>query len=101
MTTYVVRNGVLVEAQRGEARPRIHIISDTVAPTWHPETDVVTESKSVFRRMTKDSGCVEVGDFKPKPYEMPPVKESIAAAYQMLNQGFKPDIHTMPDSGDE
>lgn len=39
------------------------IISDSLgAPTWHPATGARTDSKSQFRRMTRDAGCVEVGN---------------------------------------
>ncbi len=42
------------------------IISDDlksgVNGLWHPATGTRTDSKSHFRKMTRDSGCVEVGD---------------------------------------
>lgn len=42
------------------------IISDDlksgVNGLWHPATGARTDSKSHFRRMTRDTGCVEVGD---------------------------------------
>lgn len=42
------------------------IISDDlkagVNGLWHPATGQRTDSKSHFRKMTRDSGCVEVGD---------------------------------------
>lgn len=38
------------------------IISDQMNDTWHPATGKYTNSISEFRKMTKDSGCVEIGD---------------------------------------
>ena len=41
----------------------------------HMATGEVTESKSAFRRMTKETGCVELGDQVPKPKGIPKPKE--------------------------
>lgn len=46
-----------------EARPYVHaVIQDTIDATWHPATGQKFESKSAFRRVTKEKGYVEVDD---------------------------------------
>lgn len=41
----------------------IHSIhQDTISPTWHPATGQTFESKSAFRRVTREKGFVEVDD---------------------------------------
>ena len=46
-----------------EVRPYVHaVIQDTIDATWHPATGQKFESKSAFRRVTKEKGYVEVDD---------------------------------------
>ena len=40
--------------------PAVH--QDTIAPTWHPATGETFDSKSAFRRVTKEKGYVEIDD---------------------------------------
>lgn len=40
--------------------PAVH--QDTIAPTWHPATGEMFDSKSAFRRVTKEKGYVEIDD---------------------------------------
>jgi hypothetical protein len=41
----------------------IHAIhQDTINPTWHPATGQTFDSKSAFRRVTKEKGYVEIDD---------------------------------------
>lgn len=52
-----------------ETRPSTNIYSpaihqDTIDPLRHPATGEVFESKSAFRRVTKQKGYVEIGDDK-------------------------------------
>ena len=57
------RDGKLVEVEHNfKARPRVHLITDTMDKTWHPADGRTYESKSAFRRATKACGCVEYGD---------------------------------------
>lgn len=42
--------------------PAVH--QDTITPTWHPATGETFESKSAFRRKTRDLGYVEIDDQK-------------------------------------
>lgn len=65
MTTYVYRNGQLVD--RATAGPRHQgrvngVISDTMGAMRHPITGKLMDSKSSFRSVTRAHGCVEVGN---------------------------------------
>lgn len=73
--TWVYRDGKLVPKNR--ATPRnvaSYVISDTMVPTLHMANGKTYDSKSKFRRTTKDYHCVEVGDQKFKPREFGPPK---------------------------
>lgn len=78
MTTFVLRNGFLVEKDSAaplasDGRPQRHI-SDTQEPTWHPASGKYFSSKSRFRQHTRDMGCVEVGNSMPKLPQRKPIK---------------------------
>ena len=67
MTTYVVRNGKLVEKELAGPPPSsvggaAYVISDTQPLLWHPVTGKYTDSKSTFRQMTVAAGCRELGN---------------------------------------
>ena len=69
MTTYVYRNGEMVEKSIADALysddgPRLRYISDHMDPLQHPVSGKTYDSKSEFRRATKAAGCIEVGDQK-------------------------------------
>jgi hypothetical protein len=65
MTTYVIRNGELVEKHlaspndTGNTAP--HVISDTMPDTRHMASGRYFSSKAAFRAETKAYGCREVG----------------------------------------
>lgn len=67
MTTFVYRNGKLVD--RNKAGPRnaklgnaSFVISDEMAETKHMADGKMYTSKAKFRQATRDAGCVEVGN---------------------------------------
>lgn len=63
MTTYVLRDGKLIE--KSKAPPRTggaFVISDTMQAMRHPVTGKLMDSKSQFRAITRAAGCVEVGN---------------------------------------
>lgn len=64
MTTYVMRNGQLVE--KSLATPLRSsgpfVISDHLPDLKHPITGKPMDSKSNFRAVTRAHGCVEVGN---------------------------------------
>lgn len=50
-----------------EEKAGFYVQSDSLdKPLSHPVTGKVHDSKSTFRRDTKNSGCVEVGNDKPR-----------------------------------
>ncbi len=63
MTTYVWRDGEVVEKNEAFCRSGsgVYVISDNMETLWHPATGKYTSSKSRFRQMTREAGCVEVG----------------------------------------
>jgi hypothetical protein len=90
MTTYVLRNGRLVEKQYAgtpSADKRPYVISDVMTPLRHPITQQLMDSKSEFRKITKAHGCIEVGNDKwpeRKPVETSPVRPDIMRAFEQL-----------------
>ncbi len=46
-----------------------YVISDTMDGTWHPATGQVLDSKSKFRRITRELGLTEVGNERMMPRE--------------------------------
>lgn len=65
--------GQLVEIERGQPSEFHYVIQDTMDATRHPglpsqfQGRKVFESKSAFRRVTKDLGLVELGSEMPLP----------------------------------
>ena len=50
-----------------ELRPKEafhYVVEDTMQPLEHPATGRICDSKSAFRRITKENGCVELGNDK-------------------------------------
>jgi len=39
-----------------------YVISDVMEPTVHMATGAIVDSKAKFRRMTREAGCIEVGN---------------------------------------
>lgn len=66
MTTYVYRNGKLVDKRYAPPKEGIHgqahyVISDEMAPTRHMADGKYYTSKVKFRQATRAAGCIEVG----------------------------------------
>ena len=66
MTTYVLRNGQLIEKHLAEplvtAGAAPNVISDIMPETRHMASGRYHTSKSAFRAETKAYGCTEVGN---------------------------------------
>lgn len=65
MTTYVLRNGELVEKHLAapiERHDGPMVISDTMRAMVHPCNGKIYDSKSLFRAETRARGLVEVGN---------------------------------------
>lgn len=61
------------------ARKHFHsVIQDSMNPTWHPANGKIIDSKAKFRRITKDAGCIEIGNEEQK--QRPP--QSTDADYE-------------------
>lgn len=80
MTTYVFRNGKLVDKKRSKTKfstaAAPGVISDIMAETQHMATGRFHTSKSEFRKDTKAAGCVEIGNDAqalPKPRKIIPM----------------------------
>lgn len=75
-----------------EEKARFYVQSDSLdKPLIHPATGRTHDSKSAFRRDTKASGCVEVGNDKPRiqtdPYKrMEPVQKDLYRAWDQLSR---------------
>lgn len=92
---YVWWNGAWMPAVR-VSRPPVApaIIRDNMDALRHPATGEMFDSKSQFRRATKDAGCEELGNDVPMGHEYQPadgLKEDIAKAVSMLDQGYRPE----------
>lgn len=76
MTTYVLRNGELVDAATAPPAPVIYgkvygtgpaVISDVMPHTLHHADGRHYDSKAKYREVTRAHGCVEVGNERLKP----------------------------------
>ena len=101
---YIRHNGAWVPitafARRAPVFPAI--ISDHMDALVHPATGQQMDSKSQFRRVTKERGYVELGNDAPttqKPYEADPtIIKDVAQAYQMVEQGYRPPpVESVPE----
>lgn len=101
MPTFVMRGGKLVE--KWSASPLIEVfavgpavISDTMDTIRHMATGRYHTSKAEFRRDTKSSGCVEIGNDpaitrprKPTPLDRGKRREDIKRTIYNLRNGEK------------
>lgn len=65
-----------------QAVPAIH--QDTIVPLQHPATGEFFDSKSAFRRVTKERGYIEIDDDK--------TWNQIGEKREILPEGFKEDF---------
>lgn len=102
MTTYVYRNGRLVDKSQSYNEPKLWktgIISDIMEPTKHMASGRVIDSKARFRAETKATGCIEVGTEPIRPrtpvrLDKSQRKEAIRKAFYMVRNGYKPQFAT-------
>src|SRR5690349_10295667 len=97
MTTYVMRNGQLVEkhlaAPRGPGFVR-GVISDHIPDLVHPATGKKMDSKSAFRAVTKAHGMIEMGNEKQRDRRAPVHQDfsrDVAEAVRKVNEGYRPN----------
>lgn len=95
MTKFIWHDGAWVRAVR-VSRPSVFpgIITDHMDALLHPADGQRYDSKSAFRRVTKEHGLVELGNDAPiaRPeYKPEGVRDDIVQAVKMLEQGYCPD----------
>ncbi len=108
MTTYVLRDGKLVEkhlaAPKGANYVR-GVISDSIPDMVHPANGKRYSSKSTFRKVTKDHGYVEVGtekqaDRRAEHLNRQNFSRDVSEAIRKLNDGYRPSAEHGGYSGD-
>ncbi len=96
--TYVMRRGRLVlKRPERSTGAKVHVISDNLGTQLehHGYADGRrTDSKSTFRRWTKDAGLVEKGNDRerPKRAQAQDIRGDVAQALQMCKAGYRPQI---------
>lgn len=72
------------------------VIRDGLDDLWHPVDGKLYDSKSNFRRTTKESGGEEVGNELQKDarYDNTVTQDEVAKAYNMVSNGYKPSLAT-------
>lgn len=88
-------NGFIPKWMLGEVRTEAHFVhADGMNKTWHPANGKHYESKSEFRRVTREHGCVEMGNDQQTQARMGQsvTKSDVAKAYQMVSQGYRPNV---------
>jgi hypothetical protein len=101
MTVFVYRNGELVEkhlaAPKHEGGEAPYVISDIMGPTRHMATGRMHTSKAEFRKDTKASGCIEIGNDpaimrprKPIPLDRGQRREAIRKSIYDIRNGRVP-----------
>lgn len=96
--TYVFRRGRLVRKESAGPRPGgVHVISDNLSDQlehhgYHDGRR--TDSKSTFRRWTREAGLVEKGNDRERPNraKMPDIRQDVALALQMCKGGHRPRV---------
>ncbi len=104
--TFVMRRGRLVRKERAGPRPGsgLHVISDDLGDQLehHGFSDGRrTDSKSTFRRWTREAGLVEKGNDRerPKLAKTPDIRQDVATALQMCKNGYRPQIRHQGEEG--
>lgn len=94
--SHVIRNGILYEATKAAPKTEAHnVITDTMAPLMHHAIGKPVDSKSRFRRITRDHGYEEVGneDVKVSKPETPDqvYRDNVERAMAEVEQGRHSD----------
>lgn len=76
------------------------LISDHMAPTWHPKDGREYESKSQFRSVTARDGSIEVGnDAQTVTREAEPLHKDVGEAIRQLKSGYRPTVDKTGSEG--
>lgn len=100
MTTYVLRDGKLIEKSKAAPKDAAFVISDDLGQSLehHGYSDGRrTDSKSTFRRWTRDAGLVEKGNDRNQTQRrmgdsQTEITRDVAQAVNMLKNGYRPQI---------
>jgi hypothetical protein len=87
MTTYVLRDGKLVEKSAASIDPRLHIISDTMPMTLNHANGQRYDSKRAYEKGVRAAGCEIVGNEKltnTRHFDPGPVAPDVKAAIEHL-----------------
>jgi len=101
MTTYVIREGVLVEKTRQSIDEAPSVIGDEMDSLRHMADGQYYTSKAKFRQATRDAGCVEIGNEqvvtrrKPVQLDRRQRREDIRRAIHDLRDGRAPSIQQL------
>jgi hypothetical protein len=91
---FIWHGGEWRDVTNAKRAPRVgpYIVTDGMKACFHPATGEMMDSKSAFRRVTRDHGLTEVGNDAPAMTAPAPsgVAHDVAQAYQMLEQGYTP-----------
>jgi hypothetical protein len=87
MTTYVLRDGKLVEKTAANADPRLHVISDSLPDVLNHANGLRYDSKRAYEKAVRAAGCEIVGNEKQtrtRAFNPGPVGPDIKAAIEQL-----------------
>ena len=107
MTTYVMRDGKLVEKTQEDFYDAPYVIADEMGPLRHMADGKIYTSKHKFREATKASGCIEIGNEevvrrrKPVLLDRRQRREDIRRAIHDLRDGRAPSIRQIIDMNKE
>jgi hypothetical protein len=93
---FIWHGGQWRDVTNAKRAPRVgpYIVTDAMKACFHPATGEMMDSKSAFRRVTREHGMVEMGNDAPAmtapAHDMGSVAQDVAQAYQMLEQGYTP-----------
>ncbi len=102
--SFVYRNGKVVPKRTATRTDRVHVISDSLGADLehHGFADGrKTDSKSHFRRWTKQAGLVERGNDRERPRPLDgkayagEIQRDVAQSIQMLKQGYRPQLRNI------
>jgi len=102
---FIWYRGDWVDVTNAKRAPRVgpYIIRDGMDALQHPVTGEIMDSKSAFRRVTREHGMVEVGDqapTAPPPRARDDIKADVVEAVRALKEGYvPPPIESASDAG--
>ncbi len=110
--TYVMRRGRLVRRERAGPHPmegrRLGVGANVIGDDLGAQLEHMdyadgrrTDSKSVYRRWTRDAGSIEKGNDRQRPSRAKPqdIVPDVARALQMCKSGYKPSLRGQGSEG--